>query len=168
MILMIKNPYLERKKINDLIKEFDCCINITEFKKNTLIWEEKKFKNRADFIDLLCDYLFIWYDRDDWLDNLAIRMYDNILSKNEKSKEIVIVYLINWNSVEYINWNRWFADWEYDKLIDKIQDQDSPLWVLVVCCRCWLNEVCKWRRDFRASDFYTVIDSCKWKKLNVY
>lgn len=151
-----------------LLQRIENTIEYTGFKTNTLIWEERKNRNRGDLIDLLCDYLFLWYDREDWIDSDIINLYDKVLLVNNKAREYICMYLITWNSIEYVNRNRGFKEWEYEKLIEILEKTDRPLSLMVVCARAWFNEVIKWRREFEANDFISVIQYCEWKVLNVY
>lgn len=126
-----------------------------------------KDKRKGEYVDMLCDFIFLWCGRSDDLDDDIVKLYMYDL-KTDKQREILTMFFIDWNSIENINWKRGFKDWEYDKLVDLLEKTDRPLSVMVVCCRCWLNEVLKGRLEFTANDFIPVIQYCKWKKLDIY
>lgn len=119
-------------------------------------------------LDLLLDYVLLECDRKDWVDKDVIDLYDYILCKDSNAREKFVMYLVDWNSIEYCNWFRWFKAWEYSKLVKLLEVQDRPLSIMVVCARVYVNEVLKWKKEFTCEEFYTVINWCKWKKLEVY
>ena len=132
---------------------------------------QKKFnknKRKAEYLDLLLDYCYLEEDRIDWLDKDLVNLCDKYLVKDSQARERFIMYLVDWNTIEYCNWKRWFQEWEYEKLIDLLEQTDRPLSIMVVCCRVYCNEVVQWRKIFKANDFIPVIDWCKWKELKVY
>lgn len=173
--VIMKNPMnqllinkLKQDQFFWLTKRIMDYIEKDPYAKTDVQKEFNKNKRKWDYLDLLLDYCFLETDRIDWLDKDLCNLTDNYLKKDNQCRERFLMYLIDWNTIEYCNWKRWFEEWEYDKLIDMLEKTDRPLSVMVVCCRVYSNEIVKWRKHFTANDFISVIDRCKWKQLNVY
>ena len=137
------------------------------YKFNTIENQIEKNKRKWEYVDMLCDYLFLGVDRGDTLDDDIVDLYRQDI-RTDSQREILTMYFIDWDSIEYINRNRGFSDEEYDKLINLISLEDKPIAVLVFCCRCRFNVVLKWRTEFKSDDFIPVIEYCRWKSICIY
>lgn len=165
------NPMLAKLQKDQWIQCMNRVFNKIEkdpYAKTEIQKKQNMYERKALTLDLLLDYVIKQEDRKDWLDSDLCYLYDYVLCKEQRSREVFIMYLVDWNTIEYCNWKRLFLEWEYDKLVDKLSKTDRPLSIMVVCCRVYVNEVLLWRREFKADDFNSVIEWCKWKNLNVY
>lgn len=172
---MMKNPMnqlmlnkLKQNQVFSLTKRIMDWIEKDPYAKTDVQKQFNKNQRKWEYLDLLLDYLFLEEDRIDWLDKDLVNLCDNHLKVDFITRERFVMYLVDWNSIEYCNWKRWFKEWEYDKLIDMLELTDRPLSIMVVCCRVYVNAVIEWRKEFTANDFISVIDWCKWKTLKVY
>lgn len=159
---------LKRDKSINAMKRIYDRIEKDPYAKTDIQKKQNINERKAMTLDLLLDYVIKQEDRIDWLDKDLCQLYDYVLCKDSHAREMFIMYLVNGNTIEYCNWKRLFEEWEYDKLIDKLELTDRPLSIMVVCCRVYVNAVLTWRRKFTCQDFNSVIDWCKWKKLDVY
>ena len=164
------NPLLRKLQRDQGVQAMNRVINRIEkdpYAKSDIQKKVNIAERKWIALDLLLDYVITWSDREDWLDKDLCYVYDYVLT-NKRSREIFVMYLVDWNSIEYCNRQRLFKSWEYDILIDRLSITDRPLSIMVVCCRVYVNAVLQWRKEFVADDFNSVIQWCKWKKLDVY
>jgi len=151
-----------RKYVKNILNDLELTANEREN-----IWHcDYRNRRKWEYVSMLSDFLFLGCDREDHLDDDIVHLYINLQSN--KQREILVMYLIDWNSIDYVNRERGFLKWEYDKLITLIDPVEKPIGTMVVCARAWLFEVMKWRREFNADDFISVIEYCKWKELDIY